>query len=96
MTESEINQSLRPECFRFAMDFLGDPEKSDMISYIEQLEEDNIRFKQLAIDLARVLWQMQDQGWINCESGDEQEDQDCDHWRSIGAGLVKKVQEKLL
>ncbi|MGZ8158358.1 MAG: hypothetical protein ACXWT4_06070 [Methylobacter sp.] len=52
--------------------------------------------KQLAIDLARVLWQMQKNVWINCDSGDEQDERDCDHWRSIGAGLVKKVQDELL
>lgn len=52
--------------------------------------------KQLAIDLARVLWQMQRNRWINCNSGDDQDERDCDHWRAIGALLVDKVQKNLL
>lgn len=28
----------RPECFEFAMDFLGDPEAAKLLAYIEALE----------------------------------------------------------
>lgn len=30
----------RPECFAFAMDFLGDPEASEIIKYVEHLENE--------------------------------------------------------
>lgn len=28
----------RPDCFDFAMDFLGDPEASEILAYVEELE----------------------------------------------------------
>ena len=28
----------RPDCFDFAMDFLGDPEASEILAYVEKLE----------------------------------------------------------
>lgn len=34
MTEN----SQRPDCFDFAMDFLGDPEASEILTYVEELE----------------------------------------------------------
>jgi hypothetical protein len=32
----------RPDCFAFAMDFLGEPEKTEIESYIERLERGKI------------------------------------------------------
>lgn len=39
----------RPACFDFAMDFLGDPEAAELITYIESLEKKNIELKELLI-----------------------------------------------
>ncbi len=33
----------RPECFRFAMDFLGDPENEEIERYIVALEQNHAR-----------------------------------------------------
>ncbi len=39
LTECYDSKPVRPESFRFAMDFLGEPEKSDIEAYVKALED---------------------------------------------------------
>lgn len=41
----------RPECFEFAMDFLGDPEAPEIRTYVEELEAKQYTLKQLIAEL---------------------------------------------
>jgi hypothetical protein len=50
----KMTKPKRPDCFEFAMNFLGDPEKNEIRSYIEQLEnhiaEEKARFEKFIIE----------------------------------------------
>jgi len=35
---TDTRKPIRPDCFEFAMDFLGDPEEAELRNYIEALE----------------------------------------------------------
>lgn len=35
---SDLERPVRPDCFDFAMDFLGGPEDLEVIAYVEKLE----------------------------------------------------------
>jgi hypothetical protein len=37
-TATMTDNKQRPDCFDFAMDFLGDPEASEILAYVEELE----------------------------------------------------------
>lgn len=54
----------RPECFEFAMSFLGDPEAAEMRAYVEALE---IGVGELRADIAEALMHDCENGvkWLN-------------------------------
>ena len=52
------HKPIRPRCFDFAMDFLGEPQASEIIKYIEALESNvvaNSRLIAAAPDLLEAL-----------------------------------------
>jgi hypothetical protein len=50
----KMTKPKRPDCFEFAMDFLGDPEEKEIRAYIEHLEsyisEEKARFEKFIIE----------------------------------------------
>ncbi len=51
----------KPECFDFAMDFIGDPEDAEIREYVEGLEKENESLK----ILKRLIGEWDGYGWAN-------------------------------
>lgn len=60
---THIDMTGRPDCFEFAMAFLGDPEAKEMREYVEALEAGILQISKAAGDLEAVLVELQRQAF---------------------------------